>query len=135
VSLAATGAGAVTSDANGLYSIPVPLFWTGTLAPSGTGMIIPSSQNYWALSTNAPEQDFVVASPSAFLLSNGQSDGTNMNVGWYGISGASYQILCSTDLVNWVPYGDPMPGSNGPATITVPVTNAPQMFFQLNATY
>jgi len=135
VSLAATGVGAVTSDANGLYSIPVPLFWSGTLAPSSTGTIIPSSQSYSALSTNAPDQNFVLASPSAFLLSCGQCDGANMSVGWYGINGASYQVLCSTDLVNWVPYGGPMPGTNGPAAISMPVTNAPQMFFQLNVTY
>jgi hypothetical protein len=135
VALSASGAGGAMSDANGLYSIPVPLFWTGTLAPGGSGTIVPSSQSYSALSTNAPDQNFVVALPSAFLLSCGQCDGTNVNVGWYGISGASYQVLCSTDLVNWVPYGGPIPGSNGPAAISMPITNAPQMFFQLNVTY
>lgn len=134
IALTATGAGAATSDANGLYSIPVPLFWTGTLTPSGSGTIIPSSASYSDLSANA-NQNFVVTSPSAFLLSCGQCDGTNMAAGWYGISGASYQVLCSTDLVNWWPYGGPMPGTNGPAGITMPVTNAPQMFFQLNVTY
>jgi hypothetical protein len=135
VSLAATGVGGATSDANGLYSIPVPLFWSGTLSPSGAGTIIPSSQSYSALSTNAPDQNFVVALPSTFLLSCGLCDGTNMNMSWYGISGASYQPLCSSNLVDWSPYGDPIPGTNGPAAISVPVTDASQMFFQLYISY
>jgi hypothetical protein len=134
VTLTATGAGGATSDASGQYSIPVPLFWSGTLSPGTNGTIVPSSQNYAALSTNAPGQDFVVTLPSDFLLSS-QSDGTNMNVGWYGISGASYQVLCSTDLVTWLPYGDPIPGTNRPAAISTPVTNAPQMYFRLNVSY
>ena len=135
VSLAATGLGGATSDTNGLYSIPVPLFWSGTLVPSGTGTIIPSSLSYSTVSENMSYQNFVVAWPSDFLLSCSPCDGTNMNIGWFGISGATYQVLCSTDMVNWLPYGDPISGGDAPAAISTPVTNAPQMFFQLNVTY
>lgn len=133
--LSGTGTSSAMSDTNGLYCIPVPLFWSGTITPSGSGIIVPSSQSYSALSSNAPNQNFVVASVAAFGLSCAQCDGTNMTFGWYGINGASYQPLCSTDLVNWVPYGGPFPGSNSPVTLAYPVTNGPQLFFRLNVTY
>jgi len=52
-----------------------------------------------------------------------------------GISGLKYQPYYSSNLVDWQPYGPVLIGSNAPAGISWPTTNAPQLFFRLNVTY
>ncbi len=135
INLQGTGAPPVTTDSNGSYSINVPLFWSGSITPTSAGVFIPSSLSYVNLSSSAPGQNFVLADPSIFNFSNPQFDGTNESLNWYGVSGATYQVYSSTDLVNWAPFGPPVQGANGPAIVIVPTTNAPLLFFQLGITY
>jgi hypothetical protein len=110
----ADGLPSVLTDNNGFYSVIVPPAWTGTIAPN---------------------QNFLAVTPADFNMSGGQFDGTNVSFNWYGIQGATYQPMYSTNLVNWLPYGPPIPGSNAPAMLTLPPTNAPQMYFRLGASY
>ncbi|MDE3067932.1 MAG: carboxypeptidase regulatory-like domain-containing protein [Verrucomicrobiota bacterium] len=132
----AGGTNAAVSDAQGFYSVTVPLFWNGALAPSNGGSIfVPSLRTYSALAGDATNQNFVAASPGAFDLAGGQLQGSNLSFNWYGITGVVYQPLYSTNLVDWLPWGPPLTGSNAPLEVTLPVTGAPQLFFQLSASY
>jgi hypothetical protein len=81
-----------------------------------------SDQNYLAVSTVAPALTTQVQ--------------TNMNIlNWYGIRGVTYQPLYSTNLVDWLPYGVPVPGTNGPLQLLVPIGTNPNMFFRVGASY
>lgn len=135
VTLISSGIGGVNSDSNGCYAVTVPPFWTGIITPTVGGIILPASRSYSAISADAANQNFITVSPSAFNLTGGQFDGTNVNLNWYGYSGATYQVQCSTNLVDWTPYGPPFPGTNGPASFATPPTNAPQMYFRLGVSY
>jgi hypothetical protein len=98
-------------------------------------MFIPAARSYSDLSSNAPNQNYLVVSPSDFNFSRGQFDGRNVNFNWYGIQSVRYQPLYSTNLVDWMPYGPPIMGSNAPAMLAFPTTNAPQMYFRLGVSY
>jgi hypothetical protein len=135
VAVQPNGLPSVTTDNTGFYSVILPPAWTGTITPTGTTMFIPASRSYSGLSSNAPNQNYLVATPTDFNLSNGQFDGTNVNFNWYGIQGVRYQPMYSTNLVNWLPYGPPIMGNNAPAMLTLPPTNATQMYFRLGVSY
>ena len=122
------------TDVNGFYFVNVPMSWSGTIGPVANSLSIPATRSYSNLSTNASNQDFTVAPITAttFNLTSSQFDGTNVNLSFYGINSVTYQLLCSTNLVDWVPCGPVIVGSNAAATIAMPVTNAPQMYFRLS---
>jgi hypothetical protein len=77
-------------------------------------------------------QNFVLV-PQAALAMTGAQQGGNLNLSWFGASGATYQVQCSTNLVDWTPYGAPVTGGNAMINITAPVATAGQMFFRFNA--
>jgi hypothetical protein len=136
LTLQPSGQASVTSDITGSYSITVPPLWTGSVTPSGSGVIVPSIRNYSTLMSNPTAEDYLVTTPAAFNFSgSSQFDGTNATFNWFGINGATYQPEYSTDLVNWLPYGVPYLGSNQPASFSVPPTNAPQVYFRLHVIY
>ena len=62
-------------------------------------------------------------------------NGGNLSLNWFGITGATYQLLWSTNLLTWQPMGSPVTGTNGPAQILVPMNASPVGYFQLNASY
>lgn len=135
VILQPSGLPAVLTDTNGFYSVIVPPIWSGSVTPAGGDTFLPGSRNYVSLITNAPSQNFIVASPAAFNLSTVRLDGSNASLNWYGINGVTYQMYYSTDLVNWAPYGPAFIGSNAPVVVTPPSTNSTPMFFRLGASY
>jgi hypothetical protein len=53
---------------------------------------------------------------------------------WIGLSGVTYQTFYSIDLTNWFPYGLPIPGTNAPMQLLVPIGAEPILFFRLSAT-
>jgi hypothetical protein len=59
--------------------------------------------------------------------------GTNFVLGWHGYSGVRYQLLYSTNLVNWLPYGSVVNGSNAFIGVPVPVAGEPMQFFRVRA--
>jgi hypothetical protein len=77
-------------------------------------------------------QNFVGVAPTSLVV-QAVPQGTNLNLGWFGANGVSYQIQSSTDLINWTPYGNPVTGTNGPINITIPPGASPQMFFRFVA--
>jgi len=46
----------------------------------------------------------------------------------------TYQLLWSTNLVDWQPLGSPLRGTNGPMQLVVPIGSNPAGFFRLTAT-
>jgi hypothetical protein len=58
---------------------------------------------------------------------------TNLMMNWFGISGVTYQLYSSTNLVDWLPYGDAFPGTNGPVELLVPTVGDPARFFRVQA--
>jgi hypothetical protein len=124
------------TDSNGFYSLEVFPNWAGTITPERGGRIfIPPSRNYTNVSNDLTNQNFVMATASTLALNTSQQ-GTNLNLSWYGINGVSYQILYSSNLVNWVPYGLPVKGTNGPAGVLIPIDLAsPADFFRFSAGY
>ncbi len=61
--------------------------------------------------------------------------GTNLFFNWSGIPGVSHQACWSTNLSQWIPPGDAIPGTNGLMQLLVPVTDKPQKFVRVRATY
>ncbi|MGH7952842.1 MAG: hypothetical protein ACREFE_13120, partial [Limisphaerales bacterium] len=131
-----SGLSSAITDTNGFYSAIVPLFWTGVVTPSANGSIfIPGSRDYSGLANDATNQNFLIVSPGAFNIADSQLQGTNLSFSWYGIAGVIYQPQYSTNLVDWLPWGGSLTGSNAPIELTLPVTGAPQLFFRLRAGY
>jgi hypothetical protein len=135
LTLQASGLPSATSDSGGFYSVTVPPAWSGTITPIGSAFLLPRSRTYSSLSSNAPNQNFLAASPTAFNLSGSQLNGTNVSLHWYGIKGVVYQPLYSTNLIVWLPYGPPVLGSDGPASFVPAATNMSPMYFRLSVSY
>jgi hypothetical protein len=66
------------------------------------------------------------------VVSTGLQD-TSMIMNWFGISGVTYQLYSSTNLMDWLPDGDPFPGTNGPVELPVPTAGDPARFFRVQA--
>ena len=79
-----------------------------------------TNQNYLAVSTVLPSLTTQVQSNN-FILS------------WNGISGVTYQLLYSTNLVDWLPYADALPGTNGTMQVQMPMDTSPVLFFRVGA--
>jgi hypothetical protein len=122
---------AVLTDTNGNFTLEVPPGWTGTITPAkGEWTFAPLSRAYAGLDQDSEQQDFIMISPSVHTLTRQQA-GTNLVIGWFGVQGLSYQLECSTNLVDWFPCESACVGTNGPATVVVPVGQEASGFFRL----
>ena len=121
------------TDANGNYSIGVPNGWSGTMTPSfGTNMFVPGSLSYSNVTSSLASQNYLMVSTVAPNLTSSVS-GTNFTMSWTGISGVTYQVLWSPDLINWQPLGSALMGTNGPMQISVPSNTNAAAYFMLQA--
>jgi hypothetical protein len=121
------------SDANGIYSLGVDPGWTGNVIPSLNNMVFaPWSRAYTNVMLSFSNQDYVAVDSLAATV-NARLQGSNLAMSWFGISGVTYQPQYSTNLVDWLPYGGALPGTNGPAEFLVPVSSDPSEFFRLKA--
>lgn len=122
-----------TTDANGAYSIGVPPGWNGTLTPSLDAFVfVPGVLNCANVTASLTNQDFLMVTFISPVLATGITS-TNLSVGWQGISGVTYQAQYSTNLVDWLPYGDTIPGTNGPMQFSVPLDGSPSVFLRVQA--
>jgi len=97
--------------------------------------LVPALRSYTTVTLDLTNQDFVLVKPAALTLST-QQQGDNLVLSWNGLDGVSYQLFCSTDLVNWVPYGaGPLPGNNGPMSVSVSTGAQPAKFFRFRMSY
>jgi hypothetical protein len=79
-----------------------------------------SNENFTAVTTIAP--------PVSASLT-----GTNLLLNWNGFSGVTYQLYSSTNLIDWLPYSNPMGGSNTLIEVQIPIDADPAMFFKVQA--
>ena len=126
----ADGSATANTDANGYYALLVPQGWSGAVGPCMAGCLFtPGQYTYSNVTQTMVNQNFVMV-PPPFALSNAGT-GTGLNLGWFGTNGVNYQVLSSSNLVDWLPYGGPITGTNGMINLPIPTTDAPQMFFRL----
>jgi len=131
---ASGGLTGVTTDTNGQYALGVPPGWSGTVTPTlGSFMFAPGSITYTNVTAPLTNQNYLMVTTLAPGLTPGVS-GTNFLVNWAGLPGVTYQLLWSTNLVDWQPLGSPLPGTNGPMQLVVPIGSNPAGFFRLTAT-
>jgi hypothetical protein len=130
-----SGALATTTDANGLYLLSLPPTMTVRVTPSAAGLVlVPSSRTYVNLTSAMTNENYLAVSTVMPALTNWVETNTYV-LGWYGIPGVNYQALYSTNLVEWLPYGGTLPGTNGPLQLLVPMDTNPLGFFRVGASY
>jgi hypothetical protein len=127
------GLSATTTDTNGNYALGILPGWSGTVVPSGGGfMFAPGSRVYTNLTMSVSNQNYLAVTTIAPAVSSGLQ-ATNFMMNWFGIPGVTYQLYSSTNLVDWLPYGNAFPGTNGPVVVPVPTTGDPARFFRVQA--
>ena len=127
------GLSTTTTDTNGNYALGILPGWSGTVVPSGAGLIyIPGSLSYTNVITSISNQNYVAVTTIAPVVSSGLQ-ATNFMMNWFGIPGVTYQLYSSTNLVDWLPYGEPLLGTNGPVVLPIPINDDPAMFFRVQA--
>jgi len=125
----------VTTGVNGNYALGVPVGWTGTVTPAfGSFVFVPASISYTNIVASITNQNYLMVQTVAPSLATGLNGG-NLSLNWAGIPGVTYQLLWSTNLMNWQPMGNPVLGTNGPMQILTPLGSNSAAFFQLNASY
>jgi hypothetical protein len=138
VTLTASFGGIVTSDADGNYALKVtpgtyipPL----TISPMKNGLVfVPSFRAYTNIATSISNQYYIAFTTVAPTVTS-QLQPPNFSVSWFGLSGVSYQVYYSTDLLNWVLWNGVIAGTNGPAHVVVPAGNQKVGFFRVGAVY
>ena len=127
------GLSTTTTDTNGNYALGILPGWSGTVVPSGAGLIyIPGSLSYTNVITSVSNQNYLAVTTIAPVVSSGLQ-ATNFMMNWFGISGVTYQLYSSTNLADWLPYGEPLLGTNGPVVLPIPINDDPAMFFRVQA--
>jgi hypothetical protein len=121
------------TDGTGNYSLGVPTGWTGSVTPALTGwMFVPGTRSYTNVQSAVTNQDYLLVPTIAPVLAASRS-GTNLGLGWYGIGNVTYQPYFSTNLTDWYPLSDPLPGTNGALQLLVPIDTDPTKFFRVKA--
>ncbi len=119
------------TDTNGEYALKAPVGVSVTVVPSKSGLFfIPGA--YYPGTVQGEIWDYNFQAQSSELLGmDCAPQETGLAVSWYGVAGAAYQALWSSNLVDWVPYGLPVMGTNGPARLLLPFQPGPVGFYRL----
>jgi hypothetical protein len=122
-----------TSDVNGNYSVgAAPGVAFTVTATNGVLVFVPGSRSYTNVTTSVSNQNYIaVTSLAPTLGSSVQS--TNLVLTWYGIPGATYQPFYSTNLIDWLPYGGTLSGSNNTVQFMLPIGPEPRKFLRVQA--
>jgi hypothetical protein len=129
------GIPSTTTDSNGMYVLSLPPADTYTVTPSATNLVfVPGSRSYFNLTSSLSNQNYQAVGTVVPSLTSRVETNTHV-LSWYGVSGVTYQPLCSTNLVDWQPYGGVLPGTNGPLQLAVPMEGEPIQFFRVGASY
>ena len=97
-----------------------------------TFVFVPSRRAYTNVHESVGDQNYLVLDTIAPQVNYG-AGGTNFWLYWTGISGVTYQVWSSTNLINWFPFGPALPGSNGPMQLVLSNGNSRMQFFRLRA--
>jgi hypothetical protein len=121
------------TDATGAYSLKVVPGGNVTIVPSFTNLVfVPGAQSYANVTAQLVGENYLAVTSIAPTASV-RSDSNGSVLSWQTIPGVTYQPYSSTNLLDWVPYGAPILGSNGVAEVTLPGQDAAQMFFRIRA--
>jgi hypothetical protein len=121
------------TDAAGHYALGFAPGSSLTVTPSFAGlMFAPGARTYTNLTETLAAENYVAVTSIAPTVSGGGS-GTNLWLNWHGLAGVTYQAWSSTNLVNWLPYGDPIAGTNGTMNLLIPMAADPRKFYRLGA--
>jgi len=105
------------------------------VTPSATNLVfVPSSRTYVNVTGTVSNENYVAMSTVTPAVAV-QVQTNSCVLSWNGIAGVAYQPLYSTNLVDWLPYGNALPGTNGPIQFVMPIDTAPQLFFRVGASY
>jgi hypothetical protein len=129
------GIPSTTTDTNGSYALSLPPGGTIVVTPAATNLVfVPGSRTYFNVTGTVSNENYLAV--STIIPAVAMQVQTNTCVlSWNGIAGVAYQPLYSTNLVDWLPYGDALPGTNGPIQFVMPIDTAPQLFFRVGASY
>jgi hypothetical protein len=110
------------------YNSETGAFTSLSLPPLSAGLV-------WRTNYTGTAFTLSIVPPPPPQLSAGLNvSGNSISLSWNGLSGQTYQVQCTTNLVpaNWVNLGGSIPGTNG-ITITVSdtLTNSPQKFYRV----
>jgi hypothetical protein len=127
------GLSSTTTDTNGNYALGLTPGSSFTVVPSQSGLVfVPGSLSYTNVTTSISNQNYLAVTTLAPALTP-QLQTTNLAIGWYGIPGVNYQVYSSTNLVDWVPCGDAVMGSNSVIQFPVQVGDEPEKFFRVQS--
>jgi hypothetical protein len=126
--------GSAVTDTNGQFQLKVVPSGDVTLTPSIAGsLVVPSVRYYWEVTSNIDNQIFVLTSSARPSLTS-VCQGNNFRLSYFGISGLTYQLSSSTNLIDW-DNETTMQGTNGPIDYTWTIDEEPQRFFRLQTQY
>ena len=129
------GIPSTTTDTNGTYVLNLPPGGVVLVTPSATNLtFVPASRTY-ANVTGTVSNDNYLAVLTVTPALTARVETNTYALSWYGVSGVTYQPLYSTNLVDWLPYGDVLPGTNGPMQLLVPMNGGPMQFFRVGVSY
>lgn len=101
------------------YSFPV------TIPADAIGLkLVP----LWAPASVVGYDNIRLAGPFAASIAKA---GSNMKISWPTVTGRSYQVWKSGDLVNWSPFGTPANGNGSTFSVTDPVAPPGRSFYQV----
>jgi hypothetical protein len=122
-----------TTDAAGNYTLGVLPGSSPSIYPSKAGlMFVPGSRAYTTVTSNISNENYLAVTTIGPTIT-AQIQGTNVVNSWYGIGGVTYQAYYSTDLITWLPYNGPLPGTNGVMQLLLPIDNTPTKFLRVSA--
>jgi len=121
------------TDPNGHYVLPFVPGTSFTVTPNlDQYMFAPGSRSYANITTSMTNQNFIMTPTIGPSLSS-ELQGTNVIASWRGLPDVTYRLLYSTNLIDWLPHGEPFVGSNTLVRIPLPVDGAPRKFFRVRA--
>lgn len=125
----------VVSDVNGRYRVGFAPGSSFTVAPAKSGlMFVPGWKSYTNMTTTLTNQNYLAVDTIAPPVTAAALGGEFV-LGYYGYAGVSYQLFSSTNLVDWLPYGGTVTGSNALLQVPVPIEGKPLQFFRVRANY
>jgi hypothetical protein len=127
------GIPSTTTDTNGNYALSLPPGGTIVVTPLATNwMFVPGSRTYINVTGIVSNRNYLAVSTivPTFAI---QVQTNTCVLSWNGISGVTYQLFYSTNLVDWLPYADALPGTNGTMQAQMPMDTNPVRFFRVGA--
>ena len=129
------GLSSTITDSNGNYALGILPGWSGTVAAYGNNLqFVPGYLTYTNVTSSISNQNFLAVSGISPNVTAGLQSG-NLALNWYGTAGLNYQTQFSTNLVDWLPYGNAIPGTNGTVQVLIPPGVDPQKFFRVLTSY